>query len=419
MQWLSESTLHSECLNQNQQFIQREGERGEEAKRKPLTLKEAILKNLLLQPSIKIALFNIGIQQGIAQSSASPFDPVVNSQLFHTYSRDLLNLDQNLNSLNLGQNLTPIAGIAGANPLGITPVVPTPAQQQAMCSCPSDSSCMFQSSQSSQNTATTTNNTTNQSVCPPPIHTHLQAHETTAHLDVSKRTRDGLRMQFSIDIDQFHNPIFCPTRLNVGRATVEVDQPLLRGRRYSLDYMTELANHQEINAIRYDTLQTISTQVLNTINAYWDTLTAKKVLIAQRESEERLKVIVDNVKFLIQRGQLAISDLLQPLAQLSAQIVSRVQAEQTYFDIQQTLRFEMGEWDELQPCERKEFEIADDFPTSHVNPIAFPSIFCHLFPAVFNQRFDIQASMMREGVATLLLKRPKNFELPQLDVVGR
>lgn len=401
----------AQCQNQPQvcEIGKRKGD-GREIQHKSLTLREAILRNLLQQPAIKVALYNIDIQRGVAQSSAAPFDPVINSQVFHTYSRDLIDIDQNVNSLNLGQNLNPIGGVPGANPINTVPINLTVAQQLAQCSCPSDSSCGNPNqSQSLSGVAP----------CPPAVYTHFQAHETTAHVDVSKKMREGTRLLFSVDIDQYHNPIACPKRLNVGRTTLEIDQPLLRGNGNGLDYMTELANRQEVSAIRYDTLQTISQQVFDTISLYWNTLVARKIVEAQKESEKRLEDIVEKVKFLIQRGQLAPADLLQPLAQLSAQVVSRVQAEQSLFDVQQRLKFAMGEWNEDQPCVRKEFEIVDDFPSAPINPMAFPSIFCQLFPAVFNRRFDILASNIREGVYVLLLKGAKNLELPQLDVVGR
>jgi outer membrane protein TolC len=391
----------------------------------PLTLKEAIFKNLLQQPAIRVSLYNIEIQRGITQSSAAPFDPVVNSQFFHTYSRDLLNLDQNINALNLGQNLTPLDGIPNNTPVNIAPVIPTQFQDNIPCSCPVNSSCLDQFSSCSSSgscsnqciCSSVNQNTT--AICPPAIHTDFQAHETTAHLDVSRKFREGTRIVFSVDIDQYKNPIFCPRRLNVGKVTAEIDQPLLRGRQYGLDYMIELANKQEISAVRYDTFQTISQQVFTTVSFYWNVLGAKKILVSQRESEERLKAIVENVKFLIQRGQLAPTDLLQPIAQLSTQIVSRIQAEQTLFDAWQQLKFAMGEWDEIYPCPVKEFDIMDEFPSTALDPYAFPSIFCSLFPNVFQLRFDILASITREEEYILLLKGAKNLELPQLDVVGR
>lgn len=394
-------SLFSECSIQNSSLQQKAQHDS-----RPLALKEAILKNLLQQPAIRVALYNIDIQQGIAQSSAAPFDPVVNAQVFHTYSRDLIDIDQNVNSLNLGQNLNPIAGIAGANTLAQVPVNTTVAQQLAQCSCPSsDGSCGKPSSVLSP--------------CPPAVHTDFQANEKTVHIDMTKKMREGTRILFSLDIDQYHNPIYCPKSLNVGRATFEVDQPLLRDRANGLDYMTERANLQEIEAIRYETLQTISEQILRTVNFYWDTLTGKKVLQAQRESEERLKEIVEKVKFLIQKEQLAPADLVQPIAQLAAQVVNRVQAEQTYYEAQENLKFAMGELDEAYPCCPKEFELSDDFPSSHINPLDFSTIFCRFFPGVYQQRFDILASSTREAVYLFLLKGAKNLELPRLDLVAR
>lgn len=369
----------------------------------PLTLKEAIVKNLVQQPAIKASLYNIDIQKGIAQSSAAPFDPVVNSQLLHTYSQDLINVNSLINTL---QNF-PGAGIITPGAANVLPNVNQQNPNQTtttICSCPSEG-CG--------------NVNTNQSVCPPPIHTHQQAHETTVHLDVKQKFREGTRLVFNVDIDQYKNPILCPRRLNLGKVSFEINQPLLRDLHHGLDRMNEIANQQEIEAVRYDTLQVISQQVFNTVSLYWDTLSYRRILQAQIESEERLNHIVDSVKLLIQRGQLAPTDLLQPIAQLSSQIVARVGAEQDYYQAQQQLKFAIGEWNEHCPCPPKEFEVIDDFPTTDLDPYSFPSLFCHLFPAVFQWRFDIMASVVREEKYITLLKGAKNFELPQLDVIGR
>lgn len=355
----------------------------------PLTLKEAILKNLLQQPAIRVSLFNIDIQKGITQSSAAPFDATVNSSVNHTDSYDLLNLGQ---SLTLNPNLNPCANTTTTNATTTNTTTPTTTQN---------------------NTATTPCNP-----CPT-SHTRLQAHETTVHVDVAKRFRNGTRIAFNLDVDQTNNPINCPQRLNMGKVGVEIDQPLLRGRSYGLDRMTELANRQQIYVVRYNTLQTISIQVLNTISLYWDTVEAKRNITIQVESEERLKKVVDDVNYLIAHGQMAQADIMQPLAQLSTQIVNRISAEQTYFAIEQRLKFAMGEWDETCPCCTKSFEVVDDFPSSSLIATSLPSIFCRLFPTVYHQRFDIMASSMLEGVYVLLLKGAENFKLPQLDIVGR
>jgi hypothetical protein len=108
---------------------------------KALSLNEAITKNLLQQPAIRVALYNISVQQGVAQSSGAPFDPVTNDQIFHTYSRDLLNL----------------------NPLdneGVIDVVPEVVEPNPCLQQISSAEDVF---------------------CPEPIYTDKQAHETTLH----------------------------------------------------------------------------------------------------------------------------------------------------------------------------------------------------------------------------------------------
>lgn len=325
-----------------------------------LTLKEAIWKNLMQQTSIQISLENISIQKGVAQSSGAPFDPVINAEVKSTYSKDLLNF---------------------GSTLGVST-----AAQTLGCG---------------------------------PFHTDFTGVETVGHVDITKLTRGGTRILLNIDVDKNDNPLFCPNNFTTGRVAIEVDQPLLRGREYGLDRMTELANIQQINAVRYDTFQYISRQVFTTASTYWDVVAARKNLEAQKESEERLKVLVENVKYLIENQQLAGADLLQPLAQLSSQVVSRLAAEQTYYDALQQLKFVMGEWNENWPCENNRFDALEDFPVAEIKPEAFPTIFCGLFPQVYHQRFDIAASVAREEVYALLLRGAKNFELPRLDVVGR
>lgn len=328
----------------------------------PLTLREAIQKNLLQQMAIQISLENINVQKGIAQSSAAPFDPLVNGDARYTSSNDLLNFGSN-QVINNGT-----------------------AAQTFTCAA---------------------------------LHTDFNANETVVHFDVSKLTRGGTRFLLNLDIDNNDNPLFCPRRFTTGKITFEVDQPLLRGREYGLERMTELANLQEIEAVRNDTFQYISGQVLSTTFAYWNVVSARKNVRAQRESEERLKDLVEKIKYLIENQQLPGNDLLQPLAQLSTQVVSRIAAEQAYYDALQQLKFVMGEWNENCPCEDKRFEALEDFPFPEINPEAFPEIFCGLFPQIYHQRFDILASVAREQVYAMLLKGAKNLELPRLDVLGR
>lgn len=326
-----------------------------------LTLYEAIQKNLLQQPEIRIFLENINIQEGIAQSSAAPFDPAINGEAKSIYSKDLLSIGQNTND--------------------IFDISPSP-----ICSA---------------------------------RHTDLKAHEAIYHFDVEKKIREGTVFTFSMDIDQVNNPLNCPRKLNTGKLAVGIDQPLLQNLGDGLERMTEVSNILEISAVRFDTLQSISQQVLNTTLIYWNTLAARKIYEAQLASEERLKALVEKVRYIIEHKQLAESEIVQPLAQLSAQIVNRMAAEQTYYASLQQLKLAIGEWNEECPCPNDPFEPVDDFPFIEIDLNSITTIFCGLFPRVYQQRFDILASTKREEVFGSLLRGAKNFELPRLDVVGR
>lgn len=328
----------------------------------PLTLTEAIEKRLLQQPAIQIAIENVNIQEGIAQSSAAPFDPNVNSEYRSIYSKDLLRI-----------------GLINA---------------RGPCPTPPCQVCGVE-------------------------HTDLRAHEEIGHLDLTKKFREGTIISFNLDFDKMKNPLNCPRKLTTGTMGFEIHQPLLRGFGQGLEKMTELANIQEIDAVRFDTLQSISSQVLETINAYWDTVATRKILEANLASEERLTKLVEKIKYIIEHKQLAEGDILQPLAQLSAQIVARMAAEQNHYIALQQLKLAIGEWDEVYPCSNGLFVPVDDFPFIETSLYSFPHIFCQLFPLVYTQRFDILASLTREQVYYSLLLGAKNLELPQLDVVGR
>lgn len=322
-----------------------------------LTLNEAIEKNLLQQPAIRISIENIGIQQGIAQSSAAPFDPLVNSDVRNTHSEDLLSIGQNLDS-----------------------------NSNIICSA---------------------------------AHTNLRAHETVGHFDISKKLREGTVFIFNADVSKVNNPLNCPRKLNTGKVEIGIDQPLLRDYGDGIDRMTEIANLQLIDAVRFDTLQTISQQVQDTTFLYWDTVATRQILDAQKASEERLRNLVEKVKDIIAHKQLSESDLLQPLAQLSSQVVNRIASEQTYFAALQQLKFAIGEWNESCPCSNGAFIPNDEFPFIELPLAGMSDIFCDLFPAVYEQRFDILASQTRQEVYYSLLRGAKNFELPRLDIVGR
>lgn len=329
----------------------------------PLTLREAIEKNLLQQPAIRIALENINIQKGIAQSSAAPFDPVVNSEIRAIYSIDLLNIGPNNGIGDIFENNSKIfCGVA---------------------------------------------------------HTNLTAREYLEHLDYSQKLRNGTIFTFTMDLDKLKNPLNCPRRLNTGTLAIEINQPLLRDFEQGLERMTELANIQLIDVVRFDTLQAISQQVLNTIFIYWDTVAAKLIFDANLASEKRLEALVEKVKYIIEHKQLAESDLVQPLAQLAAQVVVRLEAEQAYYAALQQLKLAIGEWHETQPCPTGAFEPVETFPFIEIPLDALPKIFCQLFPQVYHQRFDILASATRESVYKTLLLGAKNFELPRLDIIGK
>lgn len=198
--------------------------------------------------------------------------------------------------------------------------------------------------------------------------------------------------------------------------TFHVNQPLLKGFLYGLDAMQERAAVWNLQSVYYDSLFSISQDMLDTINRYWDVVSAQQQVQVQKESVESFELLVRKTKRLVDENQLAPSEINQPLASLAAQRVSYYTAQQVLYAAMQSLKLAIG----IVPiaCISKDLiNAVDDFPDLIPEGDLCSRMEAYVQNGV-KYRMDLKASVMREGEFRTLLVGAKNEMLPRLDVFG-
>lgn len=247
------------------------------------------------------------------------------------------------------------------------------------------------------------------------VKTNSDADETVAQLSAVKKTRLGTTFTATADVDRTNNFLFfVPKPINFSNASFRIDQPLLRDLIYGKDAVTEMAAKWELFAIYYDNFQTISEKILNTTVQYWEFAAAKKLVEISKNAEKRIEKLIEGTKELIRQGQLASSDIIQPLTNLINQKLQTVLLQQQFYNALQELKFNMGDT-EVATCDDA-YYIVDEFPSADFDYVEFQETMGCLINYAIAHRYDIKASEMREEEAAVLLKGAYNEELPQVNV---
>jgi len=262
------------------------------------------------------------------------------------------------------------------------------------------------------------------------LKTHYSQFETTAQLNVFKRSRLGTEFSLSAQVDLVRNRLLpmivespAPTT-NQGKITFQMTQPLLRNFLYSVDTMREQSALKEAVAEEYDNLQTIAERLFDTIVDYWEVVAAKELLHIQKDAETRLLKLTKEVIALIKEDEIAENDLNQTLQQLAEQKVQVALATQNVTATIENLKDAMGVTDPsgglLTVCGNFScnFKLMEDFPplpAPHKDLCAEEYFWTQV---AMNNSFNIVASTIREAAAEDLVIGALNETLPEVDVFG-
>jgi len=103
----------------------------------------------------------------------------------------------------------------------------------------------------------------------PPTRLHFKSNDFLTSGTLQKQTRSGTLFSLSGTYEYFNSEKHKVPPARASQVVFLIDQPLLRNFQYGLNRQIELSNSLELQAVKWDTLQTVSTTILNTITAYW------------------------------------------------------------------------------------------------------------------------------------------------------
>lgn len=232
---------------------------------------------------------------------------------------------------------------------------------------------------------------------------------------LSKKMRSGTRFSLEAELDREHSPeIFSPfDRLNTGTVRFSIDQPLLRDFLYGRDTMREQANRFGLEATRWETIFSISSDILDTINRYWDARAAELIFEARKDLEERLDRIVFFTERMIEEDQMARADIEQPLAELESARRDRLEAAQNYFAAVNALKLAIGWVDLSWGWPQVSYDLE---PLPDVSRAAAADDYYRLAPLICMKRGDVQGVDYRIMRSQALVRGERNATLPQLDL---
>lgn len=247
------------------------------------------------------------------------------------------------------------------------------------------------------------------------VKTNKDASDTVAIVTAEKKTRLGTTFNLTTEVERTNNFLFYfPKPINIGTITFRVEQPLLRGLYYGKEAVTEMAAKWELFAVYYDNFQNISQKIFDTTFQYWEFAAAKKLVEISKNAEKRIEKLIEGTRELIRQGQLASTDIVQPLTNLINQKLQTVLRQQEFYNALQQLKFDMGDT-EVATCDDAYYTV-DEFPSADFDTKQFQEMMGCLINYAMAARYDIRASEMREEEETILLKGAYNEELPEVNV---
>nr|NGX43169.1 hypothetical protein [Chlamydiota bacterium] len=249
------------------------------------------------------------------------------------------------------------------------------------------------------------------------IKTNKDGNIVTQQASLNKLARVGTTYSLNATVERELNPIFAFTdpfrRTNTFNLAFVIDQPLLRRFRDNIEATQEKVSVLELQAIKWEAIHTISTQIRIAVNSYWELVATKGLLKIRQDSLQRLDNLADSTERLVERGQLAKSELNQQYAEVSKEKRRSADAEQQVYAAFNNLLLSMG-------ANQCDFTLSspdlalEEFPiTSNNKSILSVN---RLVDEATHQRLDLLAAQIRINSADLLLRSANNTVLPEMNV---
>lgn len=221
---------------------------------------------------------------------------------------------------------------------------------------------------------------------------------------MNKTTRFGTIYTFNFSYGRNFNGAFTPEWTENYNIGFTIRQPLLRNLMYSQSTVAEMAAEYYLQASYFDLLNQISSNVVFTVNAYWEFAAAKKIRTIYHEATQLER----------ERAKLGITLSLAELASKTQQLDA---AELAYYQAMENLKLAMS-MVEVNPCADEVFYTPDEFPEPKFSVEQLDNLRCMLLTNSIEERYDIESLILQQKAAGLLLLGSANNLLPDLDIIA-
>lgn len=231
----------------------------------------------------------------------------------------------------------------------------------------------------------------------------------TSSLEAEKELESGITLTSGLSLERKDDNLIGYPPDNTSEVYFKVTLPVLKLWKSGLK-IGKIKNSQiDLEASRKDLAATVSTSVQSVADAFWNALAQKKMLANYLALEDDARTFLQEMTLLVEKKEYPAANLDTIRADLQSKEVSRITAEQSYYEAIQTLALEMG----VDPDRLAEITAVDgDFPKAgpgDTDPAG-------LIRIARETRPDLMADKIRMDYYRALLADAQEDLLPDLDL---
>lgn len=228
---------------------------------------------------------------------------------------------------------------------------------------------------------------------------------------VSQRLRYGLVVSPQVDLERREDG---GPALNQAVVSIDLRQPLLRGRGRQATAAVERSAERLVEAGRLDLEQAVAERLRAVIAQYWSVIAALEDLEILRTTEESSRRLLETTRRLIEADLTPAAEAVLLEADLAARESDRLAGERFLYQARLDLGREIG----LAPAAIALLPTpGDPFPTVDVADLPAADAAGELTELALGVRADLKAARRRLAASEALLAAAENALQPQLDLV--
>jgi outer membrane protein TolC len=225
--------------------------------------------------------------------------------------------------------------------------------------------------------------------------------------------RSGIAAGPIVDLDRTRDRVLNAAGINQSRLAYQVTVPLARNRGPAVVAAQETSAAVQVKASQFDLIQTYTDLLTSTAVSYWDLVGAVAFRNVAVSSEERGRLLLQNVVDLIAADHVPRNDMNQVQANLADRIAGRIAAEQQVVAARLQLALAMG----LPPEDMASVaEPADELPEGIGVPANEGEWLRGYIELALSKRADYLAAQKRSEAQRALLAQAKNGLRPIVDL---